>query len=142
MSNEKPKFRRGLTTRLAIYFTEHPDKVITIAELEKVFGKDGWTRHQIMHAMATPASKKNPNGNPVIKKVERLQTGMWRFAGTGTEKDWDPEPPKKGTEAEQVAGGKGLEENQMTVEILAERANFILVEDVNDQKIYKMYLVG
>lgn len=121
MDNEKKTFKRGAQRDLAGYFLQHPDKLVTIDDLEKHF--DGrWDRRQIMHAMSPSAQ--GPMASPTLKAIEKLQTGVWRLVT-----DKQVEPAKQN-------------DNMLLVEVLKERSTHLIVEDTNDGKIYKMILVG
>jgi len=123
-----PKFRRGCLRDCLNYLAQHPNRPITAEELAE---KTGWDRHKVMHALTKSSWYREggaKNTNPLTVHVEKLQTGMWRFVPQPTPDNFgEPKQPSK---------------NEMLVEVLKERENYLLVEDLEDGKIYKMILVG
>jgi hypothetical protein len=125
----KAKAKRGISSKLVGYFYAYPDKVITADELER-YVEGEWDRAQILQAMTNFLNPKMNAKNIFNGNLEKLQVGVWRL---------NSKPD----------GVNGIQETQtgeqtttMTVEVIRERANYLLVEDTEDQKIYKMYLVG
>lgn len=143
--NKEPKFKRGCTADLAEYFLEHKGEVVTIAALERAF-KGKWSRIQLFQTLSKANSMRKANTNPTLKRIERITTGVWRLDSSDGATKEAPEQHEvpTGHEAKEEAKDASVQLNhgQMLVDVLAERANFILVEDTNDGKIYKMYLVG
>lgn len=133
MTEATGKYKRGLSTGLVGYFCDRPKKLITIQELEKAF--PDWKAHQIRQAVANLI---NPNaGGVTILGLEKLQTGVWRLvpseeAVKPVQEELPIEPAKRAA----------LHPQEMVVEILKKRADYLLVESIDDGKIYKMTLVG
>jgi hypothetical protein len=119
---------RGRQRDILSYFWAHPGKVLRIEELEKHF-KDKYNRNQIMATLAhvcSPAIKEKYN-----YPIERLSQGVWKLVESTYKGEVKQEPTKS-----------ALEAGHILVEVLKEKPEFLLVEDTEDGKIYKMYLVG
>jgi hypothetical protein len=123
MDDKPSSYGRGRQRYILEYFWAFPGKVITIAELEKRF-KDKYTRNQIMASMAHMCSQ--PMKERYNYPIEKLQQGVWRLV-----------EPKQGETAKKAPAA-----TEMLVEVLKERDTYLLVEDTEDGKIYKMTLVG
>jgi len=140
--NNKPRFKRGCLGQVIDYMRQRPSKLVTIEELEKALAPD-WDRRQIMGAITKSSWGRNANHNPLAQNIEKLSTGVWRYVdGSGAEVN--KVTPDRNGEPQQPEGDYKpiISEDMMLVEVLKEKANYILVEDTNDGKIYKMVLVG
>jgi len=123
--DEKPKFARGRQRDILTYIFDQPaGKHITITELEKKFG-GRYTHNQIMASMSYVVGIGATRYNVPVKRVT---TGVWQVIDGKT------------VTAEVVVSAK--QRTEMYVEILKERDTHLIVEDVEDGKIYKMTLVG
>lgn len=122
-------YTRGRQQHILEYFWANESRAITIMELEKHFERK-YDRTQLMASMAhmVDPAKRAKFHFP----IEKLSTGVWRL-----NKDF----LEKTAEAPKADPGK-TSTDFMMVEVLKEKQEFTLVEDVNDGKLYKMYLVG
>lgn len=148
MTEKRTQFTRGRQQDILAYFFENPTKDITIGQLEKVF-KSRYDRTKIMATMAHLCNE------DVQKKynypIARVTTGVWRLS-IGVEAKVNTVTPEEAVEVAADQTGEPIQpegdykpiigQDMMLVEVLKEKDTYILVEDTNDGKIYKMILVG
>lgn len=140
-TNRAP-YHKGRQSAVLGYVFEQPHgKHITVQEIEKHF-KGKYSRHQIMATMVNICGRVSQrDGLP----VERVTQGVWKVAseqngngngnGKPTYTQLDVTVEKVGVAPPKVGGS-------MLIEVLKDRGDYLLVEDVDDRKIYKMTLVG
>ena len=117
---------RGRLKNVLGYIVSKEGKPVTISELEKAF-KDKYTHISIMNTMAHICSDRMQAKYHF--PVQRIAHGVWKYAEASKLQEQEQESVHR-------------TENVMYIEILKERDTYILVEDVDDGKIYKMVLIG
>lgn len=129
-SDEGKNVRGRLRDVLSVFY-DNPDKDITIGYLEKTF-KGRYDRNQLMASMAHVC---NPRLQAKYRwPIQKVTSGVWRRVDNNTN--------SRVTEPVTVQPTVKYSKQEILVEVLKERDTYLLVEDVDDGKIYKMTLVG